>query len=909
MTIPTPAAYWKLDEASGSATDSIGSETLTDNNTVTSAAGKQGTARQFTAANSESLSHADDATLSVPSGSLTFAAWVYANSYGGVSKVIISKDDGGGNREYDLYYHGAQNKFSFIVWDSGGTPYEVFASTLGAPSTATWYFVVAWYDVALQTLNLQVNNGGVDTTTSVPSTRDQAAPFALGAMSSGALFWDGRIDEVGLWKQVLTSGDRTDLYNSGAGVTYPFPVASKTWYITDTWTEQWNQRLLLPDGPAPSTDYTGMLWTVGTLTPTKYARAATTPTFGTTPEPSSEPNGNFDSLRTGRLRGSVLAGTWTLSVPVIAFNAGGAQDGRMRCRVWQSSHPQGRNATELTSGAQVGTTVTNLTSGTAQTSTITMTLPALTLHNEFLFVQLAWEITGAGSSAGADVIMLTGATAKLETPAFTTTELPVFAAAFVQTTAGPDIWTDLTDRFMGYHSVRGRQDNLSGITAGTLQVDLDDDDSALDPENPSSAYYPNLKLQRKLRVTSSYAGFRYGRGQGFINSYGAEPIALGANVALSAEDIYTRLLRQKVSTDRPAETDADRITALLALAGIIAPQTSDGTFVPPAVSLIKASMLEHIDLLIKAGRGTFVIDPGGTPVYHDRHWRIGQASIGTFGAQGTYAIPTPQPVLDDAGLFNQITVERDSSTNEVQRITITGNPSAGALWLSFRGQTTAAVLGWNSTAGAVQTALQALSTIGSGNVSCSGGPFPNTPIDVTFTGTLAGQDVPELTAVQTFGGAYGIAVTTVTPGLDHAWTVDDTASQADYGVITFVLEAAAVALLRNDEDAQQWADWFLYQHATPTSRFRRIQIDPWVDPALWPLVFAATIGTKLTIHHSLPGTTGINEDYYIEGIEESLITTGDPELSVSWNISRVEAASFWKLDSAVELEVDTRLAY
>ena len=51
-TLPTNLiAYWKLGEASGTRSDSKGSNNLTDNNTVTSAAGKWGTAGQFTAAN------------------------------------------------------------------------------------------------------------------------------------------------------------------------------------------------------------------------------------------------------------------------------------------------------------------------------------------------------------------------------------------------------------------------------------------------------------------------------------------------------------------------------------------------------------------------------------------------------------------------------------------------------------------------------------------------------------------------------------------------------------------------------------------------------------------------------------------------------------------------------------------
>src|SRR5690348_11404000 len=57
--------YWKLDEASGSRADSAGANTLTDNNTVAGLAGLISNAGDFERDNSESLSIADNAALSM----------------------------------------------------------------------------------------------------------------------------------------------------------------------------------------------------------------------------------------------------------------------------------------------------------------------------------------------------------------------------------------------------------------------------------------------------------------------------------------------------------------------------------------------------------------------------------------------------------------------------------------------------------------------------------------------------------------------------------------------------------------------------------------------------------------------------------------------------------------------------
>jgi len=103
-----------------------------------------------------------------------------------------------------------------------------------------------------------------------------------------------------------------------------------------------------------------------------------------------------------------------------------------------------------------------------------------------------------------------------------------------------------------------------------------------------------------------------------------------------------------------------------------------------------------------------------------------------------------------------------SAASEVQTITITGTPTGGTFALSFRGQVTAAIA-YNAAGNAVQTALQALSTIGSGNATVTGaGPYV-----VTFAAALANQDVPTIVAdgsLLTGGTAPAVGVVVTTPG-------------------------------------------------------------------------------------------------------------------------------------------------
>lgn len=215
-------SYWALGEASGTRSDSHGSNHLTDNNTVTQAAGKLGNAAQFTAANSESLSVADNASLSTGDIDFTVACWVYLDSKGAnrtlASKLAIGGAAGG---EWILNYNSGADRFRFVVSD-GATLTAVAADTLGIPATATWYYLVAWHDSVANTLNIQANDGAVDSVAYSAGLTDTAAGFRLGAIDNATEFMDGRLDGVGFWKRVLTAAERTQLYGSGSGLEYPF---------------------------------------------------------------------------------------------------------------------------------------------------------------------------------------------------------------------------------------------------------------------------------------------------------------------------------------------------------------------------------------------------------------------------------------------------------------------------------------------------------------------------------------------------------------------------------------------------------------------------------------------------------------------------------------------------------------
>lgn len=198
------------------------SHVLTNNASVTTATGKQGTASQLTGGSSQYLSIADHADFS-PTSDCSIACWVYRDSAISTYTTLASKDDGDPNRSY-----------AFGFRDSSGDQYHMMQSELGTNvttnnravaagitfSTATWYHIVLAYDASSGTVACY-RDGTLDATMTSTSTFifDSTAAFEIGRENGGS-YWDGRLNQVLLYKKTLNATDATKLSNSGTGIPY-----------------------------------------------------------------------------------------------------------------------------------------------------------------------------------------------------------------------------------------------------------------------------------------------------------------------------------------------------------------------------------------------------------------------------------------------------------------------------------------------------------------------------------------------------------------------------------------------------------------------------------------------------------------------------------------------------------------
>lgn len=109
-----------------------------------------------------------------------------------------------------------------------------------------------------------------------------------------------------------------------------------------------------------------------------------------------------------------------------------------------------------------------------------------------------------------------------------------------------------------------------------------------------------------------------------------------------------------------------------------------------------------------------------------------------------------------------------STTNEVQTATVGGTPTGGTFKLSYRGAQTAAIA-YNAASATVQAALEALRTIGTGNVTVSGSA--GGPYTITFVNALAGVNAILITRSDnslTGGTSPDVTIVQTTQGVGYA---------------------------------------------------------------------------------------------------------------------------------------------
>lgn len=207
------ASYWKLDEVSGNRADSVGSNTLTDTNTVDSTTGLIINSAVFVKANSESLDGPDVFDF-IKTSDFSIQVWVKRSSANNASTDVLA---GKGTNQYNIAISTA-NKINCAIPGVAGIVTESGTTT----DTTTWHHAVLTHvgDVTNDVWNLYKDGALADSQINGSAMAVNANGFTLGREAGGVAFLNGQLDECGVWTRVLSLTEVVSLYNAGAGLSF-----------------------------------------------------------------------------------------------------------------------------------------------------------------------------------------------------------------------------------------------------------------------------------------------------------------------------------------------------------------------------------------------------------------------------------------------------------------------------------------------------------------------------------------------------------------------------------------------------------------------------------------------------------------------------------------------------------------
>lgn len=209
-------AYYNFNDISGNALDSLGISNGTVYGATQGVTGKIGTAYRFDGTNDEVIVNSSYMQV-VNETNVSISMWVWSNKTSTTVYAISKSSDSAGRQNYAIRQENE--------WWNARTTQSNLGGIVANDSTTqvnTGAFQHVVYRRNDTYLSIWVN-GVVAGIFAYDGTHyGQATNWTIGNRGdpSSAQFFNGTIDEIGIWNRSLTDAEITQLYNGGTGITY-----------------------------------------------------------------------------------------------------------------------------------------------------------------------------------------------------------------------------------------------------------------------------------------------------------------------------------------------------------------------------------------------------------------------------------------------------------------------------------------------------------------------------------------------------------------------------------------------------------------------------------------------------------------------------------------------------------------
>jgi hypothetical protein len=200
--------YWKMNESSGNCIGSFAAKSGTVTGATQGASGKIATAYSFDG--SDNVDFGDDASFDFGSSTdWSISLWFNTTSTDAYDYVIAKYGSSGWGIEL---VSGA-----LYVFANDGIGGVLFKAVTGTVNNGSWHHLVATFDRDGNCTTYLDGGAGSTASMSAVGNISNSDIFYFGRDTTGTYQYNGSLDAIGVWNKILTSGEASELWNSGNG--------------------------------------------------------------------------------------------------------------------------------------------------------------------------------------------------------------------------------------------------------------------------------------------------------------------------------------------------------------------------------------------------------------------------------------------------------------------------------------------------------------------------------------------------------------------------------------------------------------------------------------------------------------------------------------------------------------------
>ncbi len=465
-------------------------------------------------------------------------------------------------------------------------------------------------------------------------------------------------------------------------------------------------------------------------------------------------------------------------------------------------------------------------------------------------------------------------------------------------------WVDLTPYIRwGAETLdirRGRSNELDEVQTGVCTFTLNNMDKRFYFDYSGGPYYQKVHAAKRIEVyaaleTAPNVFTLYRQFTGFAESWKPEYPAKGqdAIVRVRAVDGFAHLARVNLpSLFLPAQLSGARMASILSWPTVAWPSGDTMANLASTGSVIvlgdpdyeiTTNALAELKTTALAEGGVIFMDVNGKFTFQGRSFRrTPTGTLPVFGDTGSeYRYESYEPSVDDRMIFNRVRFAA-KAVDRKQTITVTG--SSGTITVSYKGKSTTQA--YNVSTDALASALGNLKTLRGGILQVTG--TPGSSYDIYFNEGF-GKDV---LSVSGSGGATA-TITSHTGAVQEAF---DLTSMTTYGTRYYKnSDSATEVIVTSDDEAMNLANTIIRRYKDQRTRLDKISPQGHLNPAAWPTILSADIGTAIRTKRTHDVWTW-QQDQFIEGVNIKI--SHGLFWNVDWQLSPADPTQYWILGDA-----------